>query len=186
MTLLRQRAVAIFCAGVTLATLGACAKKSDADATNAGTVTSAPADGAATAPAESAASPTDTGGTATIKGKSGELKIGKGAVDAASLGIPVYPGAKPSDAGSMAMANTVKGESSQLTMLETADSFDKVYAFYKGQLPSGSEKMKVETGGSAMAEFQMGDTGSADVKSVTISSSNGKTAIELIHATKSQ
>lgn len=189
MALLRQRAVAVFCASVALATLCACAKKSDSDATSAGTTTSAPADSAASAPADSAASTpaaTDTGGTSTLKGKAGELTIGKGAVDAATLGIPVYPGAKPSEAGSMAMADTVKGENSQLTMLETPDSFDKVYAFYKGQMPSGSEKMKVETGSSSMAEFQVGDTGSADVKNVTISSSNGKTAIELVHATKKQ
>jgi len=47
MALLRQRAVALFCASVALATLGACAKKSDTDATSAAAVTSAPADSAA-------------------------------------------------------------------------------------------------------------------------------------------
>jgi len=51
--------------------------------------------------------------------------------------------------------------------LQTADSFDKVYAFYKQQMPANSEKMKMSAGGTSMAEFQVGDT-DADRKSVAI------------------
>jgi hypothetical protein len=195
MALLRQRVLAVFCASVALVTLGACAKKDATDTTSAAVSTdggngpSAGTDNGATPIAtDNGATPiaTDNGATSTLKGKEGELKVGKNAVDTASLGIPVYPGATPSDAGSMAIADTAKGENSQVAMLETTDPFDKVYAFYKEQMPSGSEKMKVETGSSSMAEFQVGDTGAAEVKNVMISSSNGKVAIELLHATKKQ
>ena len=110
--------------------------------------------------------------TTTIKGKDGQVSIGKTAVDPASLGLPVYPGATASDSGV-----SVSGASA-------GDSFDKVYDYYKGQMPAGSQKSKVDANDTQMAVFQEGEDSSGDQKSVIISSSKGKTTIELAHATK--
>ena len=122
-------------------------------------------------------------GSTTIKSKSGEVSIGKSSVDPASLGLPVYPGATQSnDNSSVSINDTSKGEGAQFVVLTTADPFDKVYDYYKGQLPSGSEKMKVETGGSSVAQFQIGTD--KDQKVVMITGAKDKTTIELTHQTK--
>jgi hypothetical protein len=122
-------------------------------------------------------------GSTTIKSKSGEVSIGKSSVDPASLGLPVYPGATQSnDNSSVSINDTSKGEGAQVVVLTTADPFDKVYDYYKGQLPSGSEKMKVETGGSSVAQFQIGTD--KDQKVVMITGAKDKTTIELTHQTK--
>jgi hypothetical protein len=122
-------------------------------------------------------------GSTTIKSKSGEVSMGKGAVDPASLGLPVYPGATQSnDNSNISINDTSKGEGAQFVVLTTADPFDKVYDYYKGQLPSGSEKMKVETGDSSVAQFQIGTD--KDQKVVMITGAKDKTTIELTHQTK--
>jgi len=149
--------------------LAGCAKKTTTVTTSAGNVTVEQGAG---------------GDTTTVKGAEGEVKFGKGAVDPASLGLPVYPGAKPSDQNSVSMNSTAKGEGGQMVMLTTDDSFDKVYGFYKAQMPAGTEKMKVATGGSQMATFQEGESGSKDSKTVMIQETAGKVTIQLVHATK--
>jgi hypothetical protein len=123
-------------------------------------------------------------GNTTVKSAQGEMKFGKGAVDPASLGLPIYPGAKPSDLNSVSMSNAAKGEGGQMVMLTTDDPFDKVYEFYKGQMPGGSEKMKVASGGTQMVTFQIGESAAKDSKTVMIQESNGKVTIQLVHATK--
>ncbi len=122
-------------------------------------------------------------GSTTIKSNNGEVSIGKGAVDPASLGLPVYPGATQSnDNSNISINDTSKGEGAQFVVLTTADPFDKVYDYYKGQLPSGSEKMKVETGDSSVAQFQVGTD--KDQKVVMLTGAKDKTTIELTHQTK--
>ena len=121
--------------------------------------------------------------TTTIKGKDGQVSIGKTAVDPASLGLPVYPGATASDSG-VSVSGASAGANAQIAVLSTGDSFDKVYDYYKGQMPAGSQKSKVDANDTQMAVFQEGEDSSGDQKSVIISSSKGKTTIELAHATK--
>src|SRR5215470_5973012 len=69
----------------------------------------------------------------TFQSKEGTAKLGVGAVDPQSLGLPIYPGAQPNGNGSLS-SETSQGKSQMLTM-ETADPFDKVYAFYKDKMP---------------------------------------------------
>jgi hypothetical protein len=122
-------------------------------------------------------------GSTTIKSNSGEVAIGKGAVDPASLGLPVYPGATQSkDNASVSVSDTSKGGGSQFVILTTTDPFDKVYEYYKGQLPAGSEKMKVSSGDSDVAQFQVGSD--KDQKVVMLTGAKDKTTIELTHQTK--
>jgi hypothetical protein len=166
---LKVSARGLVCVLAAVAVLSACSgKKSTTVTTSAGNVTVEQG----------------SNGNTTVKSEQGEMKFGKGAVDPASLGLPVYPGAKPSDTNSVSMSNMAKGEGGQLVMLTTDDPFDKVYDFYKGQMPNGSQKMKMASGGMQMATFQVGERGAKDSKTVMIQESNGKVTIQLVHATK--
>ena len=123
----------------------------------------------------------DDNKTATVKTDQGTATYGQGAVAPSTLGLPIYPGAQAKGNGA-ASIQTAAG-SSQMINLQTADSFDKVYAFYKQQMPANSEKMKMSAGGTSMAEFQVGDT-DADRKSVAITQKGSDpTSILITHET---
>ncbi len=94
---------------------------------------------------------------------------------AATGDIPSYPGATTEAAGSsssMGMAKSAAGK-----VMTTADSFDKVYAWYQKNMPAGSEKAHTTTPVET-AVFMMGEAGK-DQKSVTITVSGGKTMISI-------
>lgn len=120
--------------------------------------------------------------TVTVQGKEGTATIGKGAVDTAKIGLPVYPGANSAD--NAGYAATTKEGTGQVAMLTTADSFDKVYAWYKQQMPAGSEQMHMTSSGGSVAAFQIGKDTDATKKVVTITSSQDKTSIMLSSQTK--
>jgi hypothetical protein len=165
---LRSAIFTFACLG-TLATLvGACSKKSTTIATPAGSVT-----------VERSAN----GGTTTVKGAGAEVHFGKGAVDPASLGLPVYPGATESDT-SVSLNPSARTGGGQMVMLATPDSFDRVYAYYKEHMPAGSEKAKVSAGGVQLATFQIGNLHTKDAKSVVIQASGSKVLIQLVHAVR--
>jgi len=90
---------------------------------------------------------------------------------AAAGDAPAYPGATTQASGS----NTSMGQSAAGTVMTTDDSFDKVYAWYQKNMPSGSEKSHM-TAPVQSAVFMVGDPGSGQT-SVTITVSNGKTMI---------
>ena len=121
--------------------------------------------------------------TATVDTKDGSVKVGKDVVDPSKLGAPVYPGATAEDSGGIAMSSA-KG-SGQMVAFKTTDSFDKVYAFYKAQMPKDSEKMKFSQGGSSMATFQVGDDSGPETTTVMITAKAGEpTNILISHGTK--
>jgi tetrahydromethanopterin S-methyltransferase subunit B len=93
--------------------------------------------------------------TTTISGKDGNVTIGQNAVDPSKLGLPVYPGSQ--QVGSM--SGTSAHGSGQVVSMKTADSFDKVSAWYKSQLPSGAQQMSSTAGGNSFAEFMVTDRG---------------------------
>ncbi len=127
-------------------------------------------------------STSNDGQTATVKTDQGTATYGQGAVDPAQLGLPVYPGAQTEGNGA-ASIQTSAGTSEMINM-QTPDSFDKVYAFYKQQMPANSEKMHMSAGGTSMAEFQVGDT-DADRKSVALTQKGTEpTSILITHVTK--
>lgn len=118
----------------------------------------------------------------TFQSKEGTAKLGVGAVDPQSLGLPIYPGAQPNANGSLS-SETAQGKSQLLTM-ETTDAFDKVYAFYKDKMPAGSEKTHLTAAGQQLANFQIGSSADKVQKSVTISVSGDKTNILLMVGSK--
>jgi hypothetical protein len=72
----------------------------------------------------------------------------------------------------MGMAKSAAGK-----VMTTADSFDKVYAWYQKNMPAGSEKAHTTTPVQS-AVFMLGEPGK-DQKSVTISVAGGKTMISI-------
>ena len=117
--------------------------------------------------------------TTTVQSNNGTLTTGKNAVDPSKLGAPVYPGAEQSQDGGIAVSGN-QG-STQMAVFKTTDPFDKVYDYYKSQLPAGSEKMKMSEGSESMATFQIGDDKSPDQTTVMISAKDGATQILITH-----
>jgi len=118
----------------------------------------------------------------TVQSSEGTMKMGKDVVDVASLGVPIYVGAKQ-DEGALSVSGE-KG-SAQMTAFTTPDSFDKVYAFYHSKMPSGSEKMKVDSGDSSVAEFITGDDKAGSVQTMVMISKKGdNTSIVITKGTK--
>lgn len=98
--------------------------------------------------------------------------------DPATLGIPIYPGAKTTEGGSIASSD--KTGSGQVVNLTSADSFDTVYGWYKSQLPADAEKTKTSVMGASTATFQVGPGDEKNGKFVTVSSTGkGDTFITL-------
>jgi hypothetical protein len=119
----------------------------------------------------------------TVQTKEGTTAIGT-TVDQGKLGAPVYPGASSEQQGSITTSSD-KGTST-LAAFKTPDAFDKVYAFYKQQLPAGAEKMKMSSGNGSVASFQVGDEGAADQVTVQVTSDKpSETDILITHVTKS-
>jgi hypothetical protein len=97
--------------------------------------------------------------------------------------MPMYPGAKEEASGSTGM--TAGGMASGKVM-STADAFDKVYKWYQGKMPAGSEKSHMAAAGSNTAVFVMSATG-GEQSTVTISTSAampGKTLITMAKVKK--
>lgn len=135
------------------ATLTACSKSSDTSSTSS-TATEA---AATTAPA---------GGAMTSTKE--------------KTGLPSYPGATEAAAGTS--ANGAMGQASGKVMT-TTDSFAKVYAWYQGKMPKGSEKAHMTVAGNEMATFQIGAAGK-NQQVVTITAQGGKTTITLASVSK--
>lgn len=113
--------------------------------------------------------------TVTVRSSAGTVRMGRGLVTSASLGVPIYTGATQDDNAISVQSSKGSGEMASFT---TADPFEKVYAFYHSKMPPGSEKMKVDQDGSSMAEFLEGaDTPGAVQTLVMISGKDGKTVI---------
>ncbi len=119
--------------------------------------------------------------TVTVRSSEGTMTMGKGVVDAAKLGVPVYAGATQDEG---ALSVTGEQGSAQMTAFTTPDAFDKVYAFYKNSMPAGSEKMKVEQGDSSIAEFVTGDEKPGAVRTLVMITKKGdKTSIVITKGT---
>ena len=119
--------------------------------------------------------------TVTVNSKQGTATYGKGAVDPAKLGIPVYPGATTTEGG---MSGTTAQGSGEIVALSTTDSFDKVYAWYEAHLPAGSQTMHMANGASSVAAFRIGKETDKEARSVMISAQKDKTSILLSHSVK--
>jgi hypothetical protein len=113
----------------------------------------------------------------TVQSSDGTVTVGKSA-DPAQLGVPIYPGAGTTSAD--ASVQVSGAHPGQMASFTTTDDFDKVYEFYKAHMPAGSEKMKMDAGGTSMAEFQA-TASDGTATTVTVSGKDGKTSILIVH-----
>lgn len=79
--------------------------------------------------------------------------------------IPTYPGS------TNVMTATANGQTTSEST--TKDSFDTVYAWYRSQLPSGSEAERLTIGNVREVVFKVGDS------TASIAASNGETVINI-------
>jgi hypothetical protein len=119
-----------------------------------------------------------SGQSTTVKTNEGTVTVGK-TVDASQLGVPAYPGADANTEGTVSYTGANGGA---MAAYKTTDDFDKVYTFYKSQLPAGSEKMKMQSGDGSIAEFVV-DNASGET-AVQITGKAGETAIIITHKAK--
>ncbi|HET9393540.1 MAG TPA: hypothetical protein VFO29_08510 [Candidatus Rubrimentiphilum sp.] len=122
---------------------------------------------------------TDNGKTKTLETKEGKITAGQGAVDLSKLGAPLYPGASQTEDNSSVSVTTASG-SSYMASFTTNDSFDKVYSWYQGKMPKGSEKMHVSQEGASIAEF-LTDENTANQTLVMVTSKDNQTQIVITH-----
>lgn len=108
--------------------------------------------------------------TVTVQSSDGTMRMGKDVVDVTSLGAPVYTGAAQDDSGLSVIG--AKG-SAQMAAFTTPDSFQKVYTFYKGKMPTGSQKMKVDAGDASVAEFVTGNSKAGEMQTMVMISKRG-------------
>jgi hypothetical protein len=120
--------------------------------------------------------------TTTITTQNGSVKVGENAVDPASLGLPVYPGASTAEGGGWSMQSKEGG--GQIVTLSTTDSFDVVEAWYKSKMPAGSEAMNMKSGDTASAIFKVGKDTDSDQSTIMINGEKDKTTITMTHQKK--
>jgi hypothetical protein len=116
----------------------------------------------ATSNGEATVTQDQNGQSTTVQTNQGTVTVGK-SIDASQLGAPVYPGADANSEGTVSYTGANGGA---MAAFKTTDDFDKVYEFYKSKLPPGSEKMKMTTNDSSVAEF-------------TVESPDGQTAVQI-------
>jgi hypothetical protein len=131
---------------------------------------------------ETVTTDTDSDKTTTVTTQGGSMKVGQNAVDPASLGLPVYPGATTAEGGGWAMQSKEGG--GQMVTLTTTDPYDKVEAWYKSKMPANAESMNVQSGDTASAVFSVGKDSDKDQSTVMINGEKDKTTITLTHRVK--
>ena len=151
--------------------ISACSSSTNGSDASGSTATSSADNSAATSSADTSGS---TATSTADNSAAGGSNMGGGAAGS----IPSYPGAKTEAAGSsMAMGGNASGK-----VMSTADSFDKVYAWYQKNMPAGSEKAHTDTPIKS-AVFMLGEAG-ATQQSVTITVAQGKTMITVASVKK--
>jgi hypothetical protein len=107
--------------------------------------------------------------TTDASGKSTLMELGGAKFTEADMGLPFYPGAKPTEGSAMRVAT---GDSVSLQVgLRSADAFDKVAAFYR-------DKLKAMADGK-----QFTDMGGSDGASLSLVDDKTKTSMQ-VHVTK--
>jgi hypothetical protein len=102
-------------------------------------------------------------------GRTTQMELGATSITEADLGVPFYPGAKPTEGTAMRLAS---GDSvSMQAGLRSDDAFDKVAAFYR-------DKLKAMSDGK-----QLTDLSSSDDASLSLIDDKAKTSLQ-VHVTK--
>jgi len=110
--------------------------------------------------------------TTDASGKTSQLEIGAAKIGESDVGVPFYPGAKPSEGGSSKIS-TPDG-TMYTVLLQTSDPADKVAAFYR-------DKLKAMSAGKQMMDMSAGD-GAANL---VLADDKAKTSLQ-VHVMKGE
>jgi len=109
--------------------------------------------------------------TTDATGKSTQMEMGNAKISEAELGLPFYPGAKPTEGSSMRIVN---GDSTAMHVgLHSDDAPDKVAAFYRDKLKAMSEGK------------QLMDMSQSDGASLTLVDDKAKSSVQ-VHISKAE
>ena len=109
--------------------------------------------------------------TTDASGKTTQVEMGSAKISEADLGVPFYPGAKPTEGSSMRVAS---GDSVSLQMgLHSDDAHDKVAAFYR-------DKLKAMADGK-----QLMNMSSNDGESISLIDDKAKSSLQ-VHVTRAE
>lgn len=126
---------------------------------------------------------TQSGNQMTIESKEGKMEIGKVSVGEKELGVTVYPGATQS--GGMTVTGTTEEKGNFTTAaFTTKDSFDKVLAYYKQQVPPSAEFTSVNVPGAQMAMMKFNKGGMIVQVQLTSDAKKGETLISIMSGKK--
>lgn len=109
--------------------------------------------------------------TTDASGKTTQMEMGSAKITEADLGLPFYPGAKPTEGSSMRIVNGASVSMQQ--GLHSDDAPDKVAAFYRDKLKAMSEGK------------QMMDMSSNDGASLSLVDDKAKSALQ-VHVSKAE
>lgn len=158
---MRQRTTWI--AWALVATLAACGKTDDQAAPQPSAQAPAAGGAPAVAPADDAPrTPRPPPAPGDVR-----MEVGNARLSEADLGLPLYPGARPVDGGSSLISS---GDVSTASItLHSADSADKVAAYYRAQLKAraAGKQLTDAVGGDGSANLALIDT--RDKSSVEVS-----------------
>jgi hypothetical protein len=162
--------IAVACAGCDHASSGG---SGAADHTSLVTSSESPAASVSSPVATSIATPLSL----TFSDKSGTVKIGQGAVDPSTLGVPLYPGAVQEPSGSS--SSTAADGSTEITTLSTGDAYSSVNAWYKAHLPADAQATNLSVEGESTSSYQWSRNAGRENRVVTISTNHGKPVITI-------
>jgi hypothetical protein len=117
--------------------------------------------------------------TTDASGKTSQMEMGSAKIGEAELGLPFYPGAKPTEGSGMRLVN---GGSSTLQLgLHSDDAPDKVAAFYRDKLKAMSEgKQLMDMSSSEGASLTLADDKTKTVMQVHVSKADKGSDIALV------
>ncbi|HLJ84477.1 MAG TPA: hypothetical protein VKT51_09925 [Candidatus Eremiobacteraceae bacterium] len=119
--------------------------------------------------------------TVTFKDKTGTHTVAD-SVDARKLGVPIYPGAAVASGSGFHVGQATHG--GDVALLTTADSFDKVVAWYDAHMPKGTVRqgvLKTPIGGAAT--FTLAVPSDNTKRAVMIAGNDHKTTITVTAGT---
>ncbi len=117
--------------------------------------------------------------TTDATGKTTQMEMGNAKISEADLGLPFYPGAKPTEGSGMRIVN---GGSSSLQLgLHSDDAPDKVAAFYRDKLKSMAEgKQLMDMSSGEGASLSLVDDKAKGVMQVHVSKADKGSDIALV------
>lgn len=124
-----------------------------------------------------AATVSSASGALSMSDHSGTVKIGRGAVDPSSLGVPLYPLAAQDPTGSF--SSSAADGLTEITTLDSTDPYASIVQWYKKVVPSDAQASSLNVGSESTTSFEWTRNGGREDRVVTINTNSGKPLITI-------